>query len=144
MMKYSDIKMLFKDLGFGRFEVEDFVESHEEADTDFEVGNYRFIRHDHIDEIMCENLKSDEYMLGCFNAWFISDVLEIDIDVIEAMQKADAYEAIGKLIISLGKIQELQQAYVHADSYGHHFNSYDGSEEEIQIGTDSYYYFREN
>jgi hypothetical protein len=145
-MKYSEIKMLFNDFNFIRFEVEDFIESYgiEEASKDFVVGGYRFIRHDYIDEIMCDELKSDEYMLGCFNAWFIADVLDIDCDVIEAMQKADAYEAIGKLIISMHKLIDLQRAYVSADSYGHHFNKYDGNQDELDIGSDTYYYFKEN
>ena len=44
-------------------------------EDDFEVDNYRFIREDEIDAIMRDELASDAYMLGCFNAWFLADVL---------------------------------------------------------------------
>ena len=143
-MKYSEIKMLFNEMLFPRFEVEDFVESVTEGGEDFEIGNYRFIREDSIDEIMENELGGDDYMLGCFNAWFIADVLDIDMDVIEAMQEAEAYSAIGKLVKSMGKLEDLQKAYANADGYGHHFNKYDGNQDELYIGSDTYYYFREN
>lgn len=68
---------------------------------------------------------------------FLAQVTGIDQDAIEAMQKAEAYEGIGKLVISLAKIEELQQQYVSADTYGHHFNAWDHS--EIEIG--NYYVF---
>jgi hypothetical protein len=57
------------------------------------------------------------------------------------MQKAEAYEAIGKLIISLCKLPELQEAYASADGYGHHFNSYDFEEKEITVDGLTYYVF---
>jgi len=104
-----------------------------DENADFDVDNVRFINSDSIDKIQQEELKSDLYCLGCFNAWFIADCIGIDADVIEAMQKAEAYEAVGKLIISLGKLGELQEAYASADGYGHHFNRYDGKEEELRI-----------
>ena len=61
-------------------------------DRDFEVDGYRFIHMNDIDDVQQDELSSDEYILGCFNAWFLADVLGIDTDVIEAMQKAEAYE----------------------------------------------------
>lgn len=103
------------------------------GDSDFEVDGVRFINDSEIDEIQAAELSYDTYCLGCFNDWFIADILGIDVDVIEAMQKAEAFEAIGKLIISLGKLSELQEAYASADGYGHHFNHYDGNEEEIRV-----------
>ena len=105
-----------------------------------EDDNYRFIHQDYIDDIMVEELESDLYILGCFNADFISSILNIDQEVIEAMQQAEAFEAIGKLIISLGKLSELQIDYVHYDGYGHHFAHYDGEENIIN----DYYVFRVN
>lgn len=104
-----------------------------DGDSDFEVDGVRFINSDSIDEIQQDEISSDLYCLGCFNDWFIADVTGIDVDVIQAMQKAEAFEAIGKLIISLGKLQELQSEYASADGYGHHFNSYDGNEEELLV-----------
>ena len=114
---------------------------------DFVIGNLRFINEDNIDRIMQEELSNDEYILGCFNAWFIADILNIDSDVIEEMQKAEAYTAIGKLILSMGKLEELQEKYALADGYGHHFNSWDGSEDTMSFISDDvpdYYIFREN
>jgi hypothetical protein len=134
-MKYSEIKEVKEFTG------DDWREAVEHItieSNDFEAGNHRFIHEDDIDEIMQDELSSDEYILGCFNDFFLADVLDIDINVIEEMQAAEAFEAIGKLVISLGKLGELQQQYVSADGYGHHFSSWDGSEE--QLG--DYYIFR--
>ncbi len=108
---------------------------------DFEINNVRFIKADCIDKIQQDEMKNDLYCLGCFNAWFISDCIDIDRDVIEAMQKAEAYEAIGKLIISLGKLEEMQEEYARLDGYGHHFNRYDGNEETITVNNVEYYVF---
>ena len=108
-------------------------------ENDFESDNYRFIRKDDIDVIMCDELRNDEYMLGCFNAWFLADILGTSTDIIEKMQKAEAFEGIGAWVLD-GHLDDLQQAYVSADSYGHHFNSWDGSEDEVG----EYYVFRTN
>lgn len=101
-------------------------------------ASYRFIREDAIDEIQQEELSADEYVLGCFRAYFLAYVLDIDEDVIEAMQQVEAFEAVGKLIISMDKLAEVQQEYASADGYGHHFSSYDGSEDTFG----DYYVFR--
>ena len=84
---------------------------------------WRFIRRDAIDSIMQDELRSDEYILGCFNDTFLAHVLDIDIDVIHAMQKAEAFEAIGKLVLSTGKLKELQEEYVFVDGYEYELNS---------------------
>ena len=101
---------------------------------------WRFIREDAIDSIMQDELSNDEWLLGTFNDYFLSDVLEIDIDVIQAMQKAEAFEALGKLIISTGKLEELQEKYVSEDGYGHHFGHYDGY--EYELNSQPYYAFK--
>jgi len=119
-------------------EVVGYIESN---DDDFEVDNVRFIKDDAIDKIQQEEMENDLYILGCFNAWFIADCIGIDTDVIAAMQKAEAFEAIGKRIISMGKIEEMQAAYASSDGYGHHFNSYDGIDEEIDIEGVTYHVF---
>lgn len=142
-MKFTECKKI-KQFCADLFSTPDWREVVAEIETgaaDFEVGGVRFINSSDIDRIQCEELESDEYILGCFNAWFIADVLDIDTDVIEAMQKAEAYEAIGKLIISLGKLEELQQAYASADGYGHHFNSYNFGEEELSVDGLTYHVF---
>ena len=141
-MKTKQIKelvhMVKNELNFDSDEAREMVLSLRDGENDFEVGNYRFISEDAIDEIMQDELSSDEYVLGCFTDWFLADVLDIDIDVIQAMQSADAYEALGKLVISKGKLEELQRQYVIADGYGHHFNHYDFNEWEAG----GYYAFR--
>ena len=118
----------------------DAVENIVDQEDDFETNRFRFIRQDKIDEIQQEELSCDEYILGCFNAWFLADVLDIDMDVIESMQKAEAYEALGKLVLSLDKLETLQEQYVSADGYGHHFAHYDHYEHELG----EYYAFRVN
>lgn len=144
---FSEIKGLKEEFGFDRFDVEEFINySIVDEESDFTIGKYRFIDQDFIDEIMAEELGSDEYMLGCFNSWFLADVLDIDQDVIDEMQKCEAFTAIGKLVLSLGKLNELQKAYARADGYGHHFNRYDGSEQELFFKDSkmpSYYVFKE-
>lgn len=141
-LTYSDIKYIreFCEDQLSEPSWRDVVTAIADGETDFEVDNVRFIHSDDIDEIMADELAADEYLLGCFNSWFLADVLDIDIDVINAMQKAEAFEAIGKLIISMDKLTELASAYASADGYGHHFNPYDGSEAELLIGLGNNFY----
>ncbi len=142
-MKYSEIKAL-KSFCENLASEPDWKEVLTEIIAgfdDFEIDNVRFIKADCIDKIQQDEMKSDLYCLGCFNSWFISDCIDIDRDVIEAMQKAEAYEAIGKLIISLGKLEEMQEEYARLDGYGHHFNLYDGNEETITVNNVEYYVF---
>lgn len=111
---------------------------------DFELDSYRFIRADRIDEILLEELQSDEYLLGCFKASFLAEVTELPIEVFEALQSAEAYRSIGKLLIALDCIESLAEKYVQYDGYGHHFAHYDGYEHEICINSTDYYVFRIN
>ena len=142
-MKYSQIKAIKKfclalasEPGW-----REVVENLVNFESDFEVDNVRFISSDCIDRIQQDELGSDLYCLGCFTDHFLADVLEIDVDVIEAMQQAEAYEALGKLIISLGKLPALQSEYSRLDGYGHHFNSYDFGEEELMVDGTLFYVF---
>ena len=132
-MIYSDIKhvkeqceMLHSDPDW-----REVVRKLDSGESDFWVDGVRFIDEWEIDNVMADELASDLYTLGCFNDWFLADILDIDIDVIQAMQEAEAFEAIGKLIISLDKLPELAEQYARADGYGHHFNSYDFGEEML-------------
>lgn len=117
------------------------VENLISGEYDFEVDNVRFISTDEIDKIQCAEMESDLYILGCFKAYALSDATGIDSEVFEAMQKAEAYEAIGKLVVSMGKLSDLQQFYCSSDGYGNHFNSYDGGEEELKINGVVYHVF---
>ncbi len=112
--------------------------------NDFEINGYRFITSDSIDSIQQEELSNDLYILGCFNASFLSEVLEMDQELIELVQEAEKYEKLGEMVINNGKIEKLQEGYSFLDGYGHHFAHYDGEEiEETLNGTD-YYIFRVN
>jgi hypothetical protein len=141
-MKHSQIKTI-KSFCANLFSKPDWrkvVDNIENGKDDFEVDNVRFISDDSIDQIQQDELANDKYILGCFNPWFVAEILGIDRDIIESMQNAEAYEAIGKLIISLGKLPELQEAYARADGYGHHFNTYDFTEKELTIDGDGTLY----
>jgi len=140
-MKYSQVKQI-KSFCNDLFSTPDYREVIEHiGEDDFTVDNVRFILSTAIDAIQQDEFSGDEYVLGCFNVDFIADVIGIDESVISAMQKAEAYEAIGKLIISLGKLPELQEAYASADGYGHHFNGYNFEQEEITVDGLTYYVF---
>ena len=117
-----------QDLGFDRYEA---IEIARNDDDDFysPCNNWRFIREDEIDRVQQEELSSDAYMLGCFNASFIANILDTDEDAIKAMQDANAYEGIGKMLLK--HIDEIQQQYSSMDGYGHHFAHYDHNEHEL-------------
>lgn len=147
-LTYTQTKELINTLN-NEYCIDDYrevVENIISLDDDFysPCGNYRFIHCDDIDGIMQDELASDEYGLGWFRPRFLSHITNIDSVVIEAMQKAEAFEAIGKLIIRLDKIEELQQDYVSADGYGHHFAHCDGCTDEIYILDELYYVFKVN
>ena len=114
----------------------------ETESNDFEISGYRFITSDSIDEIQQEELSSDPYMLGCFNAGFLSEVLEMDQELIEAVQESEKYEKLGELVINNGKLEELQTEYASLDGYGHHFAHYDHHEIEETLNDTEYYIFR--
>ncbi len=106
-------------------------------------SDIRIIHRDEIDEAMKEELESDPYTLGCFNASFLADIetLNLDREFIEKLQESEAFEAIGELIIRTpGALEEIVEDYARLDGYGHHFSHYDGDEHEVG----NYYAFRIN
>lgn len=138
--------MLTKLLKFARFanalsiDVREVCQNILDDEVDFEVDGYRFIHEDSIDEIMQDEIGSDEYVLGGYNATFLADATDISLEVFESMQNAGAYEAVGKLVKDLDKLFEVQQSAVAWDGYGQHFSHYDGSEESCE----DYHVFRVN
>ncbi len=103
-------------------------------ETDFEVSNVRFITDETILSVMVDEIFSDEYLLGCFNASFIADNTDLPIEMIEACQECEAFEAIGKgmnATMDQDEKESFCEEYASAGGYGHHFNSYDFSEEEL-------------
>ena len=109
---------------------------------DFEIDNYRFIKVSEIDTIQQDELKSDLYSLGCFVDRFIADNTNLSLKVVQALQKAEAFEELGELM--LDDIETIQSVYVSMDGYGHHFGRYDGNEYEITLNNVEYYYFKIN
>lgn len=137
----KNIRQVWTELEQNDFDFDAIVEVIQEmndASEDFEVNDYRFIHTDEIDQIQQDELTSDLYILGCFTDWFIADVTNIDLVVIQALQKAEAFEELGKLMEP--HIEEIQSEYARLDGYGHHFNHYDGN--EIELG--DYHVFRTN
>jgi len=127
-----------ENLGFTRSES---VEILRNDDTDFEFGTYRFISEEVIDETHHDELTSDEYMMGCFNPEFIARHLGLPVNVITTLQKAEAFEGIGEMILAMGKSEEMMADYASVDGYGHHFAHYDHETHELSNG---YYAFRIN
>jgi hypothetical protein len=122
-----------------------FAECVVEGKQDFDFANHRFISSRFIDEIMRDELESEPYMLGCFSSWFLADILGTSTEAIEAIQKAEAFEGLGEMILANGLLENLQRAYVMNDGYGHHFGHYDGEEHEIWRGVElAFYAFRIN
>jgi hypothetical protein len=111
----------------------------ENQEVDFEVNNVRFIAMGNIDEIQQEELKSDLYCLGCFNADFLANVTGLPQGLIEAAQKGEAFEELGEVLVE--HVEAIQEAYASADGYGHHFNGYDFGEEEVYINGVGFYVF---
>ncbi len=142
-MKYSELRKIkaFCDDLFSAPYWREVFDNIYNKEPEFKVNNVRFIDSEFIDQIQQDELSNDKYILGCFNSWFLADILGIDEDVILAMQKAGAYEAIGKLILSMGKLKELQKEYAAQDGYGHHFNRWNGGQEELIVGNSRYYVF---
>ena len=122
------------------YSVREALERMNDGESDFEVDNYRFIDKAAIDDILAEELESDLYVLGCFNADFLADSTGLPRELIEACQNAEAFEALGKAIADGGHVRDLALNYAGADGYGHHFNHWDGTEERIG----AYYVFRTN
>ena len=111
------------------------------GDRDFEYNGFRFIHETDIDDTMADELSNDEYVLGCFNSGFLASLCNIDQEVFYCLQKSEAFEACGKLILNVIDMQDLVRAYANADGYGHHFSHYDHSENYITINNVNYYVF---
>ena len=139
LAQLRDVKNLSNELDIDFRELTEQIT--DEVD-DFEIDSYRFIKVSEIDTIQQDELKSDLYSLGCFIDWFIADNTNLSLKVIQALQKAEAFEELGELIVD--DIETIQSEYVRMDGYGHHFGRYDGNEYEITLNDVEYYYFKIN
>ena len=139
LSQLRDVKNLSNELDI---DFRELTEQITDENDDFEIDNYRFIKVSEIDTIQQNELKDDLYILGCFSDWFIADNTDLSLKVVQALQKARAFEELGELIVD--DIETLQSEYSRLDGYGHHFGRYDGNEYEITLNAVDYYYFKVN
>ena len=139
LSQLRDVKNLSNELDI---DFRELTEQITDENDDFEIDNYRFIKVSEIDTIQQDELKSDLYILGCFSDWFIADNTDLSLKVVQALQKAEAFEELGELIVD--DIETIQSEYVRMDGYGHHFGRYDGNEHETVLNNIEYYYFKIN
>lgn len=142
-MKIRDLKRWLKSLKEIDIEyhsIKEIISQISASIVDFEIANYRFIHHNKIDLVLADELGSDLYILGCFNADFISEQTNLPLEMIESCQQAESYEAIGKGILMTCGIESFVQSYVSIDGYGNYFATYDGNEIELE----DYIIFRTN
>ncbi len=139
LSQLREVKNLSNELDI---DFKELVENVNEQNDDFEIDNYRFIKSSEIDIIQQDELKNDLYILGCFNARFIADNTDLSLKVVEALQKAEAFEELGELMVD--NIETIQSEYARLDGYGHHFAHYDHNENEITLNDVDYYYFKVN
>lgn len=105
---------------------------------------FRIISEDVIHDKLVEELSQDDYLLGCFKADFLGKVTGLDASIFKALQDADAFDGIGKLIKGLGKIEKLAEMYSHVDGFGNHFATYDCEENLVESPLGWIYVFRTN
>ena len=139
LSQLRDVKNLSNELDI---DFRELTEQITDENDDFEIDNYRFIKVSEIDTIQQDELKSDLYILGCFNADFIEDNTNLSLKVIQALQKAEAFEELGEMMED--DIETIQSEYSRLDGYGHHFGRYDGNEHETVLNNVEYYYFKIN
>jgi hypothetical protein len=111
---------------------------------DFEVNNVRFIKNSAILSVMTNEIFSDDYVLGCFNASFIADNSSLNYALVKACQDAEAYQAIGQALNETmidSEKESFCEEYARLDSYGHHFNHYDSNSEELTVEGILYHVF---
>lgn len=141
-MNYSEIKQIksfCETLSSNPFWRE-VVSNIDLKEDDFEVDGVRFINDEIIKDILEDELASDEYILGSFSDWSISEATGWPLFLIELAQKNGEYEELGKAMTG-SHVAELASLLISHDGYGHHFNRYDGSEEEFSINGILYHVF---
>lgn len=142
-LSFTELKNIVSIANNYGIDKKELLENIENENEDFEVDNYRFILESEAESIALDMYKYDEYMLGCFNDRFISDNCDIKLNVVQALQKAEAFSELGELMLDNG-IEELISEYCRLDGYGHVFGSYDGNNDEVTINDNLYIVFRTN
>lgn len=138
---FETIREIKEETGLNRAEVLAVLRDMEVSD-DITQGQFRFIDSSSIDDIMCGEMESCEYTLGCYSAGAIADATCWPVSLIEAAQKGEEFEKIGREIVDGGHTGELQELVSKYDGYGPHFAHYDGEEREITVGRATWYVFK--
>ena len=119
----------------------DFIRESRESD-DFEIDGFRFIRESAIDDIVVAQYEDDPYVLGCFTDWFIAENSDLSYDVVQALQSAEKFKAIGQHLIDSGYAEDMILEACRIDGYGHMMYSYDGSTNEDLLEPAGFYFWR--
>ena len=123
----------------------EIVEAINNDESDFEINNVRFIKDSEILSVMADEIfNGDDYVLGCFKAYFIAENSDLNYELVKACQQSEAFEVIGKALNATlnqdGK-EIFCLSYASANGYGHHFNHHDGRSDEIIINGELYHVF---
>lgn len=117
----------------------------DEYDEDDYNNDYLVLTDEEADE------KAKEYIidtLWAFNASFIASEIDLDEDVINAIQDNGKCEGnndtIYNLINKLGDIDSFVDSAISADGRGHFMSSYDGNEKKENVNGTTYYIYRIN
>lgn len=117
----------------------------EEYDEDNYNNDYLVLTDDEADEKAADYIKDS---LWAFNASFIAGEIDLDEEVIQAIQDNGKCESnndtIFNLIKKLGDIDSFIESAISADGRGHFMSSYDGCENEETINGTTYYIYRQN
>ena len=145
-MKYSEVKEIIELAENLGVDTRELVENIDFQETNFEIGNYRFLEESEAVSEVVNMFEGDTYLLGCFNSCFISDSTGIDFRVVEALQKSKNFPELGQLILDYtdDDLTEMIEEYIRVDGYGHALCSYDGEHEERTLNGVDYIYFRTN
>ena len=133
-IELKNIVKELKNTELDAFQIAEFITLYLEGlENDFTIGDYRFINENYIVDIMKDELSCDEYIIGCFNDWFLADVTGAPVEIIEAAQSSDdGRTKLGEWINGDDKmLTKLCESYISADGAAHHFSHYDHSEVEI-------------
>ena len=137
-MKKSEVKEMmsvFGDMGI----VRDFLTEASDSD-DFCLNGYRCIHIDEIENAMIEYVKEN---IWAFSSDFLANYTGIPADIIRTYQEKYYEDANDRLLEMFdGKLEEIASDAATLDGYGHFFNSYDGTEEEITHNGQIYYVFK--
>lgn len=118
----------------------DFIRESADSD-DFELDGFRFIRESAIDDIVVDQYEDDAYVLGCFTDWFIADNSSLSLEIVQALQSAEKFEALGQHLIDSGESKDMILEACRLDGYGHMMNSYDGDTREELLEPAGFYYW---